>query len=66
MGDIDEVENEARMASGELFHAFLPGITAKRNRCHHACYRFNSAGEAPRRKLVELWKECDRLDSCWS
>jgi hypothetical protein len=57
MEKIDEAENEARMARGELYHAFLPGITAKRNRCHHACHRFNQAGEAPRRTLVELWRE---------
>jgi len=52
-----EVENEARMLRGELYHAFLPGLTVKRNRCHHACHRFNQAGESPRRKQVELWRE---------
>ena len=26
-------------------------------RCHWACKRFNNAGDAPRRKLVEMWKE---------
>jgi hypothetical protein len=57
MDKIGEVENEARMLRGELYHAFLPKLTAKRNRCHHACHRFNQAGEAPRRKLVELWRE---------
>jgi len=74
---IDEVENEARMLRGELYHAFMPKLTVKRNRqvhvlkqcydtttnhgilnrCHHACHRFNVAGEASRRKLVELWRE---------
>jgi hypothetical protein len=57
MENIDEKENEARMLRGELYHAFMPKLTAKRNRCHHAVHRFNSAGEAPRRKLVELWRE---------
>ncbi|KAG9243333.1 nodulation protein L [Calycina marina] len=57
MSEIDELENEARMARGELYHAFLPKLTDKRNRCHHACHRFNTAGEVPRRKLVELWRE---------
>lgn len=54
---IDEAENEARMLRGELYHAFRPKLTAKRNRCHHACHRFNAAGEASRRRLVELWRE---------
>ncbi|PQE10761.1 Galactoside O-acetyltransferase protein [Rutstroemia sp. NJR-2017a BBW] len=57
MEGIDPVENEARMLRGELYYAFLPGLTAKRNRCHHACKRFNNAGDASRRKLVELWKD---------
>jgi len=52
-----EAENEALMEQGELYHAFLPKLTAKRNRCHYACHRFNQAGEAPRRKLIELWRE---------
>jgi hypothetical protein len=59
MEGINEEENEARMHRGELYYAFVPGLTAKRNRCHHACSRFNSAGEVPRRKLVELWREYD-------
>lgn len=57
MDKINEEENEARMLRGELYHAFLPKLTAKRNRCHHACHRFNQAGEAPRRRLVELWRD---------
>lgn len=59
MQGISEEENEARMHRGELYYAFMPGLTAKRNRCHHACSRFNSAGEVSRRKLVELWREYD-------
>jgi acetyltransferase-like isoleucine patch superfamily enzyme len=57
MANIDEAENEERMLKGELYHAFLPGLTAKRNRCHHACHRFNQAGEASRRELVKLWQD---------
>jgi len=57
MEPIDEVENEKRMLRGELYYAFLPNLIAKRNRCHHACHRFNIEGEASRRKLVELWRE---------
>lgn len=57
MEKIDEAENEARMLRGELYHAFLPKLAAKRNRCHHACHRFNNAGDVSRRKLVELWRE---------
>jgi hypothetical protein len=33
MENMNEAENEARMARGELFHAFLPSLLAKRNRC---------------------------------
>jgi hypothetical protein len=57
MDKLDEAENEARMLRGELYHAFLPNLTSKRNRCHHACHRFNQEGEASRRRLVELWRE---------
>jgi hypothetical protein len=57
MQNISEAENEARMLRGELYHAFMPELTAKRKRCHHACHRFNIAGEASRRRLVELWRE---------
>lgn len=57
MAGIDDKENEARMARGELYYAFTPELTAKRNRCHHACHRFNLAGEVPRRKHVELWRD---------
>lgn len=55
---ISEKENEARMLRGELYHAFRPELTAKRDRAHLACHRFNKiGGEASRRKLVELWRE---------
>lgn len=59
--EIDEVENEAKMLRGELYFAFLPKLTAKRNRCHHACDRFNREGEATRRRVVELWREYVQL-----
>jgi hypothetical protein len=57
MDNIDDAENEARMERGELYYAFTPKLVAKRNRCHHACHRFNQAGDVSRRKRVELWKE---------
>ncbi|PBP18710.1 hypothetical protein BUE80_DR010321 [Diplocarpon rosae] len=57
MEEIDEAENEARMLRGELYHAFLPKLSEKRNRCHRACHRFNQAGEASRRELVRLWRD---------
>jgi len=57
MEGIDDVENEARMLRGELYYAFTAQLTLKRNRCHHACHRFNVAGEASRRELVKLWRE---------
>ncbi|APA15089.1 hypothetical protein sscle_14g098590 [Sclerotinia sclerotiorum 1980 UF-70] len=57
MEGIDEVENEAKMLKGELYYAFVPKLVEKRNRCHFACKKFNSAGDASRRKLVEMWKD---------
>ncbi|KAG0647552.1 acetyltransferase [Hyphodiscus hymeniophilus] len=33
MEHINEAENEARMVRGELYHAFVPNLIAKRNRC---------------------------------
>lgn len=50
-------ENLRRMLAGELYYAFTPELTALRQRCHHAVHRFNSAGEASRRRLVELMRE---------
>lgn len=57
MQDINEDENLASMLRGELYYAFTPRLTEKRMRCHHACDRFNGAGEVDRRRLVELWRE---------
>lgn len=57
MENIKEDENLANMLRGELYYAFTPRLTVSRMRCHHACDRFNSAGEVDRRRLVELWRE---------
>jgi hypothetical protein len=57
MGHLNEEENEANMRNGELYYAFTPRLLASRMRCHHACRRFNNAGEVSRRRLVELWRE---------
>ncbi|KAK2762639.1 hypothetical protein FQN54_000812 [Arachnomyces sp. PD_36] len=54
MGEPTERE---KMLRGELYHAFTPELTAARTRCKYACQRFNKAGEAPRRRLVELWRD---------
>jgi len=45
------------MARGELYHAFTPELIAERARCKHAVARYNNAGEVPRRKLTELFRE---------
>ena len=60
MDSINEAENAALMKRGELYYAFTPRLVAARKRCLQACGRFNSAanaGEASRRRLVELWNE---------
>ncbi|OBT46801.1 hypothetical protein VE00_01898 [Pseudogymnoascus sp. WSF 3629] len=57
MENLNEDENLANMLHGELYYAFTPRLTASRMRCHHACDRFNSAGEVDRRRLVELWRD---------
>lgn len=54
---INELENRRKMASGELYHAFTPELIEQRARCKHACTRYNNAGDVPRRKLTELFKE---------
>ncbi|KAI9853024.1 MAG: hypothetical protein M1838_002803 [Thelocarpon superellum] len=53
----DYREQKQRQLSGELYHAFHPGLVKDRKRCLHACRRFNTAGEVPRRRLVELWQD---------
>jgi hypothetical protein len=57
MAGLDHEENVAKMRRGELYYSFTPQLTSARMRCHHACHRFNMAGEASRRRLVELWRE---------
>ncbi|KFY44120.1 hypothetical protein V495_03622 [Pseudogymnoascus sp. VKM F-4514 (FW-929)] len=57
MENINEDENLTKMLRGELYYAFTPRLTVSRMRCHHACDRFNGAGEVDRRKLVELWRD---------
>jgi len=52
----DSTEKD-KMLRGELFHAFTPELVAARARCKHACTRYNNAGDVPRRRLVELWRE---------
>lgn len=54
---IDEVENRRKMLCGELFVSFTPELIAARKRCKYACKRYNNAGEVPRRRLVEMWRE---------
>jgi len=54
---VDLEENQRRMRDGELYYAFTPDLTIERGRCSAACARFNAAGDAPRRKLVELFLE---------
>lgn len=62
--NMDNAENDARMLRGELYHAFVPSLVVRRNRCHNACDRFNKAGEMSRRRQVELWKEY--VESCFN
>ncbi|KAJ9299652.1 hypothetical protein DTO271G3_2536 [Paecilomyces variotii] len=52
----DSTEKD-KMLRGELFHAFTPELVAARARCKHACTRYNNAGDVPRRRLVELWRD---------
>ena len=55
--NIDLAENRARSLRGELYYSFTPDFTAARQRCKLACNRYNNAGEIPRRRAVELWRE---------
>lgn len=50
-------ENRARALRGELYYAFTPEHVKLRRRCIAACSRLNTAGDVPRRRLVELWNE---------
>jgi hypothetical protein len=53
MDKIGGAENEGRVLKGELYYAFVPGLTANRQGCSQAYRKFNQT-EGPRRKLVEL------------
>ena len=55
--DIDPAENRARALRGQLHYGFTPDIIAMRARCKHACNRYNNAGDVPRRRLIELWRD---------
>ena len=50
-------ENARLALAGELYHAFVPELVKARARCKHACNRYNNAGEVPRRRIVELWRD---------
>ncbi|KAJ5151117.1 uncharacterized protein N7482_010369 [Penicillium canariense] len=52
-----ELTEREKMLRGELFVSFTPDLIAARNRCKYAYTRFNNAGEVPRRRLVELWRD---------
>ncbi|KAF1961887.1 maltose O-acetyltransferas-like protein [Byssothecium circinans] len=54
---MDTAENRRKMQNGELYHAFTPDLIAARARCKHACTRYNNAGDVPRRKLTELFRD---------
>jgi hypothetical protein len=53
---IDPVENQRRMAAGELYWAFTPDLIEERRRCTAACRRFNALEDPTRRELTEHWK----------
>ncbi|OJD36085.1 acetyltransferase [Diplodia corticola] len=55
--EVDEAENRQKMNRGELYYAFSPDLIAARDRCRHACKRYATIGDVPRRRLVELWRE---------
>ncbi len=55
--DSSKSENARLALAGELFHAFVPELTAARSRCKHACNRYNTVGEVTRRRQIELWRD---------
>ncbi|KAL7947273.1 trimeric LpxA-like protein [Trichoderma barbatum] len=57
---IDLAENRRRMARGELYWAFTPDLIQDRKLCTKACRRLNTAEDATRRELVEIWREITR------
>ena len=54
MSQLSEKEKALR---GELYYAFSPQLQAERQRCFHACERYNNAGEISRRELITLWRD---------
>ncbi len=50
-------ENKARALRGELHYAFTPELVDARRRCSQACQRYNTSGDASRRKRIEIWRE---------
>ena len=55
--DPSRSENARLALTGELYHAFVPELTAARARCKYACNRYNNAGEVSRRRQIELWRD---------
>ncbi|GAA5841270.1 hypothetical protein JCM11251_001610 [Rhodosporidiobolus azoricus] len=54
---VSEEENEARMCRGELYTAFVPGLTAGRSAASKACAEYNRrATDVGRREQVEMLK----------
>ena len=50
--------NEKRMLDGKLYFAFDEQLVARRKKCKFACQMYNNnAGDASRRRLVELWRQ---------
>ncbi|KAH8696005.1 trimeric LpxA-like protein [Talaromyces proteolyticus] len=46
-----------KMLRGDLYCAFTPELIRERDKCEHACNRFNTAGEMTRRRMIELWRD---------
>ncbi|KAL9045877.1 MAG: hypothetical protein Q9214_001159 [Letrouitia sp. 1 TL-2023] len=60
MSHVDPNSEKARSLRGELYYAFGPEFVRDRRRCELACDRFNNAGDVPRRRLVELWRDINQ------
>ncbi|KAL9612759.1 MAG: hypothetical protein Q9167_002644 [Letrouitia subvulpina] len=60
MSHLDPNSEKARSLRGELYYAFGPEFVRDRRRCELACDRFNNAGDVPRRRLVELWRDINQ------
>ncbi|KAI1813928.1 hypothetical protein GGS20DRAFT_446782 [Poronia punctata] len=52
---VDPVENKRRMENEQLYFSFTPDLIAARRKCQVAFERFNNAGDASRRTLLELF-----------